>query len=657
MQGLLITARFLHFAATISLAGTLAFACLIAAPAWHRSGTEVTALRRRLLLLAWASLPLALVSGAGWLIAVAADISGKPLGRALSQGVVGVVLTQTRFGTDWLVRLCLAVALSLCLVAQRWRRVAGAAGWVGFGLAALLLASLAWAGHGAATAGAAGDLHLAADILHLCAAGIWLGTLAPLALLLAEARRAGEERGAAAARIAVRRFSVLAIAAVLVLLGSGLVNTWFLAGSVPALVGTEYGRLLLGKVALFLLMLVIAAVNLLRLGPRLADPGGTRGTAWRTLAQLRRNALLEAAIGLGVLAIVGLLGILPPGLHTEPGWPFPFRINFAVLAVERKIAVAILAALVFVCTVAAVAMAAAGRYRVTAGCAGALVLCLAIGWVPLRPAIERAYPTSFYAPAQPYDAPSIIRGARVYADNCAACHGATGEGNGPATAGLPIRPANLTEAHPFAHSPGDLFWWVSHGKGDVMPGFAKGLKPSQRWDVIDFIRARAAGDLVRQVGPQITTAAAYPVPDFAFEKDGKQNTLRRVLKQGPVLLVLFSPPLPADRLQQLAAAEPRLAASALRVLAIDLSPAEGGQNKRVKPPFVVGVSDAVRTTLALFRSPDDGESELLLDRNGDIRARWTAAKAGKFPNAQTLAADALRAARFAVSAPSHAGHH
>ena len=63
-----------------------------------------------------------------------------------------------------------------------------------------MLASLAWAGHGAATPGAAGDLHLAADVLHLLAAGLWLGTLPPLVLLLAEVRRIRDTSGVASAR-------------------------------------------------------------------------------------------------------------------------------------------------------------------------------------------------------------------------------------------------------------------------------------------------------------------------------------------------------------------------------------------------------------------------------------------------------------------------
>ncbi|MBO0738162.1 MAG: CopD family protein, partial [Alphaproteobacteria bacterium] len=585
--------------------------------------------------------------------AVAADISGEPLGRVLSQGTVRVVSTETRFGEDWLLRLVGAAVLGVLLFLRQRRsgRVDTASRWAALAVAVLLLASLASAGHGGATAGAAGDLHLAGDALHLIAAGFWLGTLPPLALLLALSRRSGDARWLTVVRTAVQRYSVLAIVSVIALLAGGILNTWFLAGTIPALVGTEYGRLLLAKIALFLAMLTVASVNLLRLTPRLAG-----AAAARAAYQLRRNALIEAALGLGVLGIVGLLGILPPGLHAEPGWPFPIRLNLAALSIGPMIAVVVLTALAFACAVAAVAAGAAGRYRLAAVLTGTLALCAVIGWAPLRPAIERAYPTSFYAPAQPYAAPSVVSGAKVYDDNCATCHGASGKGNGPAAAGLPIRPADLTDPHLFAHNPGDLFWWVSHGKGGAMPGFAKVLKPSRRWDAINFILARAAGDLVRQVGPKITTAADYPVPDFAFEKDGKQSTLRRILTQGPVLLVLFAPPAPLSRLQQFAAAQPNFSTAGLQVLAVGLD-TSAHETREPAPPYVVRVSSEAISTLKLFRATNDGgETELMLDRAGNIRVRWTAnIPRGPAP-AETLVVDAERVARIAAAAPTHAGH-
>jgi putative copper resistance protein D len=660
VQALLIAARALHFAAAISLAGTLGFACLIAEPAFRRSGTNdasVGELRRRLDWIAWASLALALISGTAWLGAVASEMSGKPLGAVFSQGIATTVLTRTRFGEDWLVRLTLAGLLAVCLVARNVPRprASAALGALALGLAATMLASLAWAGHGAATPGAPGNLHMAGDVMHLLAAGFWLGTLPPLVLLLAATRRAADARWVEVARIATRRFSRLAVASVIVLLAGGLINTWFLAGSIPALVGTDYGRLLLGKIALFIAMLMFASVNLLRLTPRLAGAVAVP----RTVAQLQRNALLEVGFGVGVLAIVGVLGRLPPGLHTEPGWPFPLRLDFAALTAGSRILLGIAFVLFCACAIGAVAAAAAGKYRSIAAFGAGLALATTVGWAASFPGLERAYPTSFYAPARPYDASSVAAGAALYADNCAACHGAEGEGNGPAAAGLPIRPSNLTEAHLFAHSPGDLFWWVSQGRGHgAMPGFAVVMTPDQRWDVVNFVRARAAGVLAREVGPEVTAAVAYPVPDFVFETGGAQETLSGMLQKGPVLLMLFGRPAPDARLQQLAGDRPRLGAAGLQIVAIGLDQAtETASEEAGMARFVARVSPEVKSALALFRSPaDGGESELLLDRNGNVRVGWTAAGQEGLPDAATLVSDAEAAAGFAVAAPSHAGH-
>jgi putative copper resistance protein D len=657
MEGFLIAARFLHFSAVIVLAGVFAFERLVADPTFRQfsqAPASAAGLRRRLGWLAWASLALTIGSGAAWLVAVAAGMSGKPVGAALSGGVVPIVLTRTQFGEDWLLRFALAVLLGFCLLARRWSSIA--IGWATLLVAAAMLASLAWAGHSASTPGPAGDLHFAADFLHLLAAGLWLGTLPPLILFLAEERRTGGPNWVAVTAKATRRYSTMAIASVTALLAGGVVNTWFLAGTVPVLVGTEYGRLLLTKIGLFIAMLLVAAVNLLRLTPRLAT-GGASNVFRRTVARLQSNAGIETAFGLGVVGVVSVLGTLPPGLHTEPQWPFPFRIDIDALTVGSRITAALLALIVCGCAIAAVATAAAGRYRRTVAIAVVLVLCLMAGWFPLRPAIEAAYPTSYYAPAEPYAAASVTRGAAIYAENCALCHGTTGHGDGPAAAGLPIRPADLTEAHLFMHSPGDLYWWVSHGIDEgVMPGFGDVLSADRRWDVINFIRARAAGVLASRTGPEVTAGAAPEVPDFAFEAGGAQRTLRQTLEKGPVFLLLFAPPAPVARLRQLAAAQPQLGAAGLHVIAVSLGPAPEPISEE-GPPLIVGVSPEALATLALFRSADDGgETELLLDRAGDIRFRWTRSMPGELPAPDAVAMHAEHIAQTAPVTADHVGH-
>jgi putative copper resistance protein D len=289
----LIFARAVHFAATLMLAGVVIFGAAVAGPALRRSLDDVAgaALRSRLLRIAWWSFAIALVSGAAWLILLAAQISDRTPVEVFSGGVLPRVLLHTTFGHDWIVRLVLAalLAAALCWIsAQR----AAPSRWIVAALpAAAFAAALVHSGHAAATTGWFGTFHRAADGLHLVAASAWLGGLLPLALLLAAARRG--EISLAIARDATLRFSTLGVISVGLLIATGIVNGWVLAGSVPALVGTDYGRLLLVKVALFLAMVAIAAINRLRLTPRLEAAAANVPTKGDGLPALIRNSLIE----------------------------------------------------------------------------------------------------------------------------------------------------------------------------------------------------------------------------------------------------------------------------------------------------------------------------------------------------------------------------
>ena len=256
---------------------------------------------------------LTLLSGAAWFILVAQSISDQPLASVLSDGsVLQSVLLDTDFGRDWLMRLLLIALLAGLLVAELRGKRDGR-GFLKLAIvlvAAGLAGTLAWAGHGIGGAGLTGSIHLAADFLHLVAAAAWVGGLLPLAFMLAAAGRASSM---SVARIASLRFSAYGVAAVGVLLLTGAVNTWYLAGSVRALTATDYGHLLLVKIALFLVMLALAAVNRLWLTPALAADASDKPTR-HALRQLRRNVVIEIAAGAIILAVVAVLGVTPPGL-------------------------------------------------------------------------------------------------------------------------------------------------------------------------------------------------------------------------------------------------------------------------------------------------------------------------------------------------------
>jgi copper resistance protein D len=99
------------------------------------------------------------------------------------------------------------------------------------------------------------------------------------------------------------------------LIGSGLLNSWFLVGNVSGLVATPYGQLLLVKLALFAGMLALAVSNRFWIVPSLTKaPAGdpSASTAWT--ARLRHHVLGEQFLGLMVLLIVSVLGTMRPAI-------------------------------------------------------------------------------------------------------------------------------------------------------------------------------------------------------------------------------------------------------------------------------------------------------------------------------------------------------
>ena len=307
----LIVIRSIHFAATALTTGTLVFRAGVADPALLSAEAVATVMRTQIRRVAWVGLAITVVSGAIWLLLEAAAMSGLALREAITANVLSTVVNETQFGLVFEIRSVLAIILAACLAFDRLPL----ARWLALASALGLVAAIAWTGHAGSTPGEMGLLHLTVDTLHLIAAAAWTGSLVPFALLLAAARHYPCEASARLARDATQRFSTLGIASVAILLGSGIVNAWILVGSIDGLIATQYGRLLILKIALFAAMLAFAAVNRFWLTPRLASPVGNAAQP-QALRRLTRNSMIEIALALMIFAIVGMLGTLHPAIHT-----------------------------------------------------------------------------------------------------------------------------------------------------------------------------------------------------------------------------------------------------------------------------------------------------------------------------------------------------
>jgi putative copper resistance protein D len=98
---------------------------------------------------------------------------------------------------------------------------------------------------------------------------------------------------------------------------TGLLNSAFMVGNPRVLLTSDYGRLLISKVVLFLFMVGLGAWNLLLLKPSLTVDAQAMNVAHqrRAIRALLRNVLLEIVLGAAVILIVATLGVTPPPMR------------------------------------------------------------------------------------------------------------------------------------------------------------------------------------------------------------------------------------------------------------------------------------------------------------------------------------------------------
>lgn len=304
----LIVTRAVHIAASILMTGIFTFDLVMLGLPGSSESDDLHEIGRRLFRLAVWSLIAALLSAVLWFWLEVASMSGLPLKNTFSSSAWGTVLLETQFGRVWQLRLGL-IAIACVLVAStlaqvKARRALTALLWL---VSVVLLVSLALISHAAAAT--MKPFGVLGDMIHLCAAGLWIGGLVPLAIFLARVRASFSL--SEMVPYVLPRFSALSLGCVSVLVVSGISNSWLLIGSIYALFTTPYGQLLLFKLALFAILVGFGVRNRFLVKAKLpkaaADPD--------LLAQLRRNVLYETYLGVAVVVIVACLGVTPPARH------------------------------------------------------------------------------------------------------------------------------------------------------------------------------------------------------------------------------------------------------------------------------------------------------------------------------------------------------
>jgi len=292
---LIVASRAVHFAALALLLGAPFFRLVISSEGPVRGwpggrGIELGATLA------------ALVSGLGWFAGVAATFAGG-WSDALAPDILQAVIFDTRFGHLWTGRLVVFVAvLVIQMRAAPSRRRDDALAC----LAAVAIASLIGVGHGMTGAGggpAIARLHMVADVAHLLCATVWVGGLFCLAQVLR--RAVSGAGGGEILAVVLPRFSGVGYWLVALLLISGCINALVLVPRPDSLVTSDYGRVLLVKLGLVLIMVAFAVYNRVVLTAWVIPPAGGGRSLWHSV-------LLELGVGILVLLSVALLGTIHP---------------------------------------------------------------------------------------------------------------------------------------------------------------------------------------------------------------------------------------------------------------------------------------------------------------------------------------------------------
>jgi len=323
---LAIAARFLVLVGVLGTAGLALGRWLVLSPPWRAGGIappgegDPDAVRTA----SAAAAPAAIARWwrawwfllAAWMVGLAVAL---PVQSAAVGGQWGALLGDSRWGTAWIALVALGFAVAVAGVAARRGDVVPAAPVsraLALGLPGIAGAAvLSWSGH--AASGPDAGLGIALDAVHGWATAIWLGGLVMLLTLVAPLLSAlgPVDRVRMGAGIVVR-FSAVAITAVVLIVVTGVYRALAEVPSLSDLWATAYGVTLLAKLAVFALMLALAAWNRMVLHPRLeraalgsAPPGARDG-----LAALAASIRAEIALGAVVMALVAVLvGLMPPG--------------------------------------------------------------------------------------------------------------------------------------------------------------------------------------------------------------------------------------------------------------------------------------------------------------------------------------------------------
>lgn len=308
-----VVVKWLLYLALAVLAGGVIFSLFVEKPAIWRIGNGESGAEqygRVFQGLMAASLVLGLGASLLGVLVQAAIFQGKTIVSPWDPQAT-TVLFHTRYGVLTLVRIASLLVLSGLLLPVRsgWNR------WVAFPFILVLLLTLSLDSHAAAQVNTV--LPLAADLLHLAAASVWIGGLGLFLATLFILKRQEPVMRNRMVSFLLPRFTSLALTSLGVLALTGIYQAVLDVGSLSDLVVTAYGQALIVKLLIALLMVGLGGYHHFIVNPRIQQAAQQSEESSTWVGHFRRTLTVEALLGAVLLLWVGVFTSLPPALSPQ----------------------------------------------------------------------------------------------------------------------------------------------------------------------------------------------------------------------------------------------------------------------------------------------------------------------------------------------------
>ena len=545
----------------------------------------------------------------------------EDINEVLNLSHIIAILFDTRFGEIWLIKFLIFILL---IVLCRIRDINN--------ILIIFLLSLSL-GLGSLTGHAISSdiiyVSIPVNFIHIVSVSLWVGSLPYLFLSISKSNTSSINH--------VKSFSSFASYNMVFIIFSGfLLSLINLDYSFAALLGTDYGQIIIFK----LLFVSIALLCALYIRMSLLN-----GQKFLKINFSIKNILKLEIISVAFIFAIGIfLSQTVPGAHDEIDWPLNFRLSIDVAMEDPINKNSILFLLIFISLILGIILMdfiLNKKFSKLFFCSISIISISGLTIVYYL-SIE-AYPVTYKRPSVPYSAISVYNGKLLYRNNCIQCHGYSGHGDGiMVNDDLEILPANLTEPHTAYHTAGDIYWWLTNGMPpSIMPGFDGILSEDNRWDLINFLRTLSSGYEARILSDKIVYKKPWlPAVDFDFVtlkgKTGRLSQYRG--KKTIILIIMDNITNYENRINQIIKAYDQIKELDAEVLLVPSNNIfkQVGFNEKYKNipfPIIYEGSEEILETYNLYRrtilNPDKKDEnermeyiEFLIDQYGYIRSRW-----------------------------------